>query len=124
MHVDGDPGLTHDLWEWLVDNSTLGKQVSAALDPGHVRSMASVTELTVALTSTGALASVLRAVGIWLTHRHSDLTVTFSLPDGGHISLDGKRVTTDGIERLILAMETPRDTQATMSDQRGPAHPG
>jgi hypothetical protein len=83
--------------------------------------MGGTTELVVTLASTGTLAVVARSVGVWLAHRHSDVTVTVTLPDGATVALDAKRVRAGDVEQLLQAAsdsippssdtsaDTPRD---------------
>jgi len=65
--------------------------------------MGGAPELVVALASTGTLVAVARTIGVWLTHRHSDVTVTVTLPDGATVILDAQRVQAGDVERLLQA---------------------
>ena len=80
LSVDGAPDTGVALWQWLRAEPELRGQVSREQVPTEAGAMGGATELVVALASTGTLAAVARTVGVWLTHRHGDVTVT--LPDG------------------------------------------
>jgi hypothetical protein len=101
LSVDGGRDADVALWQWLRGAPDLRGKISREQGPSPAGAMGGTTELVVALASTGTLAAVARAVGVWLTQRHADITVTITLPDGRTVALDAQRVQPGDVERLL-----------------------
>jgi hypothetical protein len=83
-------------------------------------------ELVVALASTGMATALVKSLQIWLTNRHSDVTITVTAPDGRQASVTAARVpdlsqVRDLIDAVLILDEAP--TQQTRSDGQQPRPP-
>lgn len=126
LSVDGAPDVEVRLWQWLQAAPGLRGQVRREQMPADVEAMGGASELVVALASTGTLTVLARTVGVWLTHRHSDVTVTVTLPDGAKVALDARRVQAGDVERLLQATQggtipSPQTSADTSPDVSPPA---
>lgn len=48
-------------------------------------------DLVIALASTGAATALVTSLQVWLTNRHTDVTVSVSVPDGRQITVNATR---------------------------------
>jgi hypothetical protein len=118
LKVDGADDAEVALWEWLRAEPDLRGLVGRDQAPAAAGEMGAFTELVVTLASTGTLAAVARTVGVWLTQRRADITVTITLPEGRTVALDARRVQAEDVGRLLHAAgdalapstDTPPDT--------------
>jgi len=118
LRVNGTPDTEVALWEWLRTDPQLRGQTTRVPAPAPVEAMGAATEIVVALASTGTLAAVARTVEVWLTQRHSDVTVTAILPDGRQMTLDARRVPVGDLEKLL---NTTNDHERETTDVPPPA---
>jgi hypothetical protein len=69
-------------------------------------------DLVVALASTGAATALVSSLQVWLTNRHSDITVSVSVPDGRQVVINTTRThDMTQVRDLLTAALTVNESQ-------------
>jgi hypothetical protein len=89
--ASGARDIDATLWDWLRGVPELRghlRRETASAQPGD---MGNSTELVVALASTGAATALVTSLQVWLVNRHTDITVSVTVPGGQQVSLTAAR---------------------------------
>jgi hypothetical protein len=111
--VDGSDTDVEALWGWLRDEPALRGRLTSGAAPAAPGTMGAQTEFVLQLAGTvagaGALwAALAQSLSTWLSHRSSDVAVTFATPDGRQVTVDAKRVR--DVEAMVRSLVEPAAT--------------
>jgi hypothetical protein len=109
--VDGTGADVESLWDWLRHEPDLRGRVRAMAAPAPDGTMGAPLEFVVSALATGTMAVLAKSLSVWLTQRHSDVTVEVTGPDGRHTAISAKRVK-DPERMLRMVLESPPDPPA------------
>ena len=104
LSIEGPDTDALSLWEWLRSDDALRGHVDRRAAPAPPGSMGALTEVVVALGSSGVAAAVASAVQTWLTQRHTDVRIVVTDPGGRTCELDAKRA--KDADRLLTGFFT------------------
>ncbi|MFC7529214.1 hypothetical protein [Actinoplanes sp. GCM10030250] len=115
--VDGSPRDESSLREWLRHEPEIRHQLADAPRPAGEGTLGTTADLVVqvAATAGGATAvwaALARSLSVWLTQRHSDVSLTVTGTDGRKVTINAKRVVdAEKLVRQVLdtVPETPED---------------
>jgi Effector Associated Constant Component 1 len=111
LRVDGSATASVALWDWLRSDGELRGRISREPMPASPGAMGTVTSLVITLSSSGTAAVLARAIQVWLTQRHRDITLTLTGPGGRQVSIDAQRVQPGEVEQLLrTALGVPEGT--------------
>ncbi|NRQ39584.1 hypothetical protein HII36_48315, partial [Nonomuraea sp. NN258] len=108
---------------WLKEQRELqGRIRSAGRMPGATELGGAAEWLTIALGSGGAGLALARALSVWLTNRHSDVSITVTTP-AGTVTVEAKR-TGDALPLLRQVLDQRADATDDAIDDSSDAGRG
>jgi membrane-associated two-gene conflict system component 1 (EACC1) len=126
MAVTGAPDADVALLGWLRTVPELRGRVHRERVIAQSGEQGASGDLVVALASTGAATALVTSLQVWLANRHTDVTVSVSVPDGRQVTVNAARVPdlTQVRELLSAALAEDVDPHADRSDGDGVAVDG
>ncbi|WP_109530806.1 MULTISPECIES: effector-associated constant component EACC1 [Nocardia] len=92
IQVSGNPSDLIQLRDWFGRDEALRGQVHLQTPPPQDGQMGGLADVLMVAFGAGGIGTVLvSSLKTWFTTRHSDLTLTVTLPNGAEVLLDGKR---------------------------------
>jgi hypothetical protein len=89
--VSGAQDVEVALSQWLRDVPELRGRVQREQVLPLPGQQGASGDLVVALASTGAATALVTSLQVWLAHRHTDVTVSVTAPDGHHVTVNATR---------------------------------
>lgn len=112
IRADGRPDELLALLEWFGHDDDLRGRVHPVRTPvGGDRMSAGLYELLAVALGAGGIASALtKSLTTWLTHRHSDITLTLTRHDGASVTIDATRIRSSQVLDDLRELLDPPDT--------------
>ncbi|WP_405177781.1 hypothetical protein OG225_26435 [Nocardia sp. NBC_01377] len=111
IQVSGNSSDLIQLRDWFGRDEALRGQVHLQTPPPQDGQMGGLADVLMVAFGAGGIGTVLvSSLKTWFTTRHSDLTLTITLPNGAEVLLDGKRVKQDqtfaALQKMIDSLNT------------------
>jgi hypothetical protein len=115
--VSGTRDIDAVLWDWLCGVPELRGHLRRETAAAQSGDMGPSTDLVVALASTGAATALVTSLQVWLTNRHTDVTVNVTATNGRQVSLNATRAKdmtqVKDLLRIALALELAQQPDPT-----------